>query len=89
MGGRGGMGLGMLAAGGRKALRGAGADDLEKGSAAGSEIAIEQCKGHATQMVKEMLFDLIMREETRRAAADDEKKQQDDGGSRGRHMEVE
>jgi COP9 signalosome complex subunit 5 len=91
LGGR-GSALGLMAAGGGRGLRGAGADDLEKGSTAGSEIAIEQCKGHATQMVKEMLFDLIMREERRRATAaggDDEKKQADDGGSRGRHMDVE
>ena len=57
-------GLGSVGrAGGGK--RGAVLEELENGSAAGSEIAIEQCKGHATQMVKNLIFDYLQRQEQR------------------------
>ena len=62
-GGAGGMGLGAAIGAGFAGGRGAGAgkrsamvEELDKGSVAASEIAIEQCKGHSTQLVKHLIF---------------------------------
>ena len=62
-GGGGGLGLGGAVgaafAGGRSAgvgKKGAMAEELEKGSVAASELAIEQCKGHSTQILKHLIF---------------------------------
>ena len=64
--------------GGKGRMRGAGGDEMEQASVAGSEIAIEQCKGHCTQVVKELLFDFVQRvgDRERRRELDESK----DGG---------
>ena len=72
-------------------VRGVGGDEMEQASVAGSEIAIEQCKGHSTQLVKELLFDFVQRvgDRERRRGVEEVK----DGGGRGKdekkQMEVE
>jgi len=55
------------------ALAGA-SDDLTKGAQACCDLAIEQCKGHASQLIKDMLFNCLMRQEDRwrREEAEDE-----------------
>lgn len=40
-------------------------DELTKGAQAFSELAIECCKGHSSQIVKELLFNAIRRQEER------------------------
>lgn len=52
--------------GGGGAAGGGGAtDELTKGAQAFSELAIECCKGHSSQVVKELLFNAIRRQEER------------------------
>jgi len=55
LGGRGGFYA--SAATGRKG----GKDDLSQGTLACSELAIEQCKGHCSQMSKDLLFNFLKR----------------------------
>jgi COP9 signalosome complex subunit 5 len=43
-------------------------DDLSKGAQACCELAIEQCKGHSNQVIKDLLFNLIRRQEERQQA---------------------
>ena len=76
---------------GKARVRGVGGDEMQQASVAGSEIAIEQCKGHSTQVVKELLFDFVQRvgERERRKELEEPK----DGGTgkkeEKKQMEVE
>lgn len=53
--------------GGRRRREGAGGanDELSKGAQACCELAIEQCKGHSSQIIKDMLFNFIVKQEAR------------------------
>jgi len=57
LGVRGGGGFYSPAASGKKG----GKDDLSQGTLACSELAIEQCKGHCSQMSKDLLFNFLKR----------------------------
>ena len=78
IGGGGGMGFsgGMGGGGGRPSRRrrgeggmggagGAGNDDLSKGTQACCELAIECCKGHSSQIIKDIIFNRIVAQEAR------------------------
>lgn len=62
-----GIGMSGLAARSGRRRRDAGAtgasDELTKGAQACCELAIEQCKGHASQMIKDLLFNYIRKQE--------------------------
>ena len=73
-------GAGGSSSGGKARARGVGGDEMEQASVAGSEIAIEQCKGHCTQVVKELLFDFVQRQGERdRRRETEESKQMEKG----------
>lgn len=79
-GGIGGGGMGGFVSGGgggRSSRRrrgdggaggGAGADDLSKGTQACCELAIECCKGHSSQIIKDIIFNRIVAQEARQQA---------------------
>jgi hypothetical protein len=71
-GGRGGPG-GASSGGGSSRRRrdggaGAGASELTKGAQACCEIAIETCKGHSSQIIKDILFNALKRQEAKMQA---------------------
>lgn len=76
MGGGGGFGLALErghrggGGGGRRRRDGGGGggaatDDLSKGAQACCELAIEVCKGHSSQVIKDLLFNLIQKQEAK------------------------
>jgi COP9 signalosome complex subunit 5 len=69
----GGMGsLGMMGGGGARSGRrrraggdGGASDELTKGAQACCELATEQCKGHSSQIIKDLLFNYIRKQEVK------------------------
>ena len=57
----GGQGGGLQGSRGGVGKKAAAVEELSKGSTAGGEIAIEQCKGQCTQLLKALLFDFVQR----------------------------
>jgi len=76
IGGRGG-GFYASAASGKKG----GKDDLSQGSLACSELAIEQCKGHCSQMSKDLLFNFLKRINMLDEQKEEKKDEKDEGKS--------
>jgi len=75
LGGRGGGGgFYAPAASGKKG----GKDDLSQGTLACSELAIEQCKGHCSQMSKDLLFNFLKRINMLDEQKDEKKEEKDE-----------
>ena len=86
-----GMGQGGRGGAGKK---GAVVEELSKGSSAGGDIAIEQCKGQCTQLTKTLIFDFLQRQTQREERGTAAERQREGGGDRGgegggRRMDVE